>query len=359
MLARVRLSLKMVVAIGISAVQALPEGAGDVRGEEERAPPGVLADVDAFVASRAGVVHLGLRKDDVSERERLSDTGQRQSTQHLTHDSPSHLDHAVHHRASRPERRESREDRQRKCRVRRRPRIAHQSRRASMHSLIATIRSAVSDPDNSGECSASDHGRDEVGTIRVPMPELVQHETARLRFLAWQDRHVAPFAAMNADPEVMRFFPALQTLEQTRQLIESWRSHFEERGWGNWAVELRETGEFIGFIGLSVPRRHLPFSPCVEIGWRLATRHWHRGYATEGGRACLRVGFERLQLDEIVSFTALQNLPSRAVMERIGMVNADRDFDHPALPIGSSLCRHCLFTITRERWRQHQAPGAA
>ncbi len=182
------------------------------------------------------------------------------------------------------------------------------------------------------------------------MPTAIEHETERLRLLTWQARHVAPFAAMGADPEVMRHFPALQTPQQAAASIDFWRAQFDAHGWSNWAVELKATGEFIGFIGLSIPRRQFPFSPCVEIGWRLARRHWHRGYATEGARGCLRVGFETLGLPEIVSFTALQNTPSRAVMERIGMVDSGCDFDHEGVPPGSPLRRHCLYRITRDRW---------
>lgn len=166
---------------------------------------------------------------------------------------------------------------------------------------------------------------------------------------------MAPFAAMNADPEVMRYFPATLTEEQTRAGVESWRTQFTERGWCNWAAELKHSGEFIGFVGLSVPRRQLPFSPCVEVGWRLARRFWGNGYATEGARACLALGFERLGLAEIVSFTTLGNLPSRAVMERIGMHNTGRDFEHPAVPEGSPLRRHCLYAISRAQW--HAAPA--
>lgn len=187
------------------------------------------------------------------------------------------------------------------------------------------------------------------------MPAIIEFETERLNLIAWQERHVAPFAAMNADPEVMRYFPALATEAQTRAAVTSWRAQFEEQGWSNWAVELKESGEFIGFAGLSVPRRQLPFSPCVEIGWRLARRFWGHGYATEGAKACLAVGFATLGLAEIVSFTALANLPSRAVMERIGMRNTGQDFDHPAIPEGNPLRRHCLFVITRGQWSGGEA----
>jgi RimJ/RimL family protein N-acetyltransferase len=187
------------------------------------------------------------------------------------------------------------------------------------------------------------------------MPHIIEHQTERLRLLAWQERHVSPLAALNADPEVMRYFPAPQTPEQTRAAVDLWQSQFESRGWSNWAVELQGSGEFIGFIGLSVPRRQLPFSPCVEIGWRLAREHWGRGYASEGAKACLRVGFDTLGLEEIVSFTALLNQPSRAVMRRIGLRNTGRDFDHPALPRGHALARHCLYALTREQWMRERA----
>jgi RimJ/RimL family protein N-acetyltransferase len=155
---------------------------------------------------------------------------------------------------------------------------------------------------------------------------------------------------MNADPEVMRYFPAPLSAEQTNAGIDVWCQQFAEKGWSNWAVELQDTGEFVGFIGLSVPRRQLPFSPCVEIGWRLKRSAWGHGYATEGAKACLRVGFEQLGLKEIVSFTSLSNLPSIAVMERIGMVDEQANFEHPGVPKGNPLRPHCLYKITRAQW---------
>ena len=156
---------------------------------------------------------------------------------------------------------------------------------------------------------------------------------------------------MNADPEVMRFFPALLTPEQTNASIDIWLEQFAEQGWSNWAVELLSTGEFIGFIGLSRPRRQLPFSPCVEVGWRLKRGAWGNGYATEGGRACLRVAFKRLALAEVVSFTTLTNQPSIAVMQRLGMHNANADFGHPAVPEGHPLRPHCLYRVNCTEWQ--------
>jgi len=183
------------------------------------------------------------------------------------------------------------------------------------------------------------------------MPPAIEFSTPRLRLRRWRDGDRAPFAAMNADAAVMRYFPAPWPAEQSNAAIDIWLSQFDAQGWSNWAVELTATQQFIGFIGLSVPRRPLPFSPCVEIGWRLAPAFWHQGYATEGARAALAVGFDRLALDRIVSFTALGNAPSRAVMQRIGLRNADADFEHPGVPEGHVLRPHCLYTLAREDWR--------
>jgi len=175
----------------------------------------------------------------------------------------------------------------------------------------------------------------------------IELETARLKLRRWRDADRAPFAALNADPAVMEFFPAPQSREASDASIDAWQAQLESRGWSNWAVELVESGEFIGFVGLSVPRRALPCSPCVEVGWRLARRFWGRGLASEAARAALGAGFERIGLAEIVSFTALGNLRSRAVMERIGMQDAHQDFEHPGVPEGHSLRPHCLYRIDR------------
>jgi len=183
----------------------------------------------------------------------------------------------------------------------------------------------------------------------------IKFETPRLRLRQWRSEDREPFAAMNADPEVMKYFVALGTREGSDRTIDAWHSELEERGWSNWAVEISDSSTFIGFVGLSVPRRKLPFTPCVEIGWRLAKAHWGKGFATEAAKGTLRVAFETLRLEKIVSFTSLVNKPSRAVMERIGMINSGEDFDHPALPEGSYLRRHCLYRINHERWRSNDA----
>ena len=175
-------------------------------------------------------------------------------------------------------------------------------------------------------------------------------DTPRLRLRQWREADREPFAAMNADPAVMEFFVSVQSREGSDASIDAWQSQLVSRGWSNWALELRTSGELLGFTGLSVPRRALPFTPCVEVGWRLARRHWGRGYATEAARAALEVGFARLELPEIVSFTSVGNRRSRAVMERIGMRDAEEDFEYPSFPEGHPLRRHCLYRITREAW---------
>ncbi len=182
------------------------------------------------------------------------------------------------------------------------------------------------------------------------MTRAARLHTARLRLRQWEDADRLPFAQLNADPEVMRFFPGTQTQEQSDRNIAVWSAELDERGWSNWAVEQVGDGAFIGFVGLSVPKRQLPFMPCVEIGYRLARPYWGKGYATEAGREVLRFGFQQLQLAEIVSFTARLNLPSQAVMQRLGMRDAHEDFEHPAVPEGGPLRPHCLYRLSRQDW---------
>jgi RimJ/RimL family protein N-acetyltransferase len=193
----------------------------------------------------------------------------------------------------------------------------------------------------------------------VPSPSPTPtHElhTPRLWLRRWRAEDRQPFAALNADPAVMRHFPAPLTRDESDRLVDAFEAELAARGWGRWAVQRLDTGAFIGFVGLTVPRRALPFMPCVEIGWRLAAAQWHQGFATEAARAALEFGFRTLALDEIVSFTAVSNRPSRAVMERLGMVDRGEDFDHPALAEGHPLRRHCLYRLAAERWRTGQRP---
>ena len=181
---------------------------------------------------------------------------------------------------------------------------------------------------------------------------IVEVDTARLRLRQWRAADRAPFAALNADPAVMEFFLSPLSRESSDASIDAWQSQLASRGWSNWALDLKASGELLGFTGLSIPRRVLPFSPCVEVGWRLARKHWGQGYATEAARAALEVGFVRLDLPEIVSFTTVGNVRWRAVMERIGMRDARQDFEYPGFPEGHPLRRHCLYRIARDEWAQ-------
>ncbi len=150
----------------------------------------------------------------------------------------------------------------------------------------------------------------------------------------------------------MEHFPGPLRREESDDLVDRVDAGFDARGWGLWAVEVAGTAPFIGFVGLNPATFDAPFTPAVEVGWRLAREHWGRGYATEGARAALAFGFEDLALDEIVSFTTHGNTRSRHVMERLGMQHdpAD-DFDNPNAPEGNPLRAHVLYRLDRERWQ--------
>lgn len=149
---------------------------------------------------------------------------------------------------------------------------------------------------------------------------------------------------MNADADVMRYYPAPWSREQSDAFAQRVMRLIDEREWGFWAVEERASGRFIGFVGLHVPSDKLPFSPCVEVGWRLAKSYWGLGYATEAAQSAIAFGFQQLHLAELVAFTAITNLKSRAVMERLGM-QFDSEFDHPQVPVESVLRRHVLYRL--------------
>ncbi len=177
--------------------------------------------------------------------------------------------------------------------------------------------------------------------IKRPPTEL---PTPRLILRQWRPSDLEPFAAMNADAEVMRYYPAVWNRAQSDAFAQQVMQLIDERGWGFWAVEERASGRFIGFVGLHVPSNNLPFSPCVEIGWRLAKSYWSLGYATEAAQTAIVFGFQQLHLKDLVAFTAITNLKSRAVMERLGM-RPDTEFDHPQVSLESGLRRHVLYRL--------------
>jgi ribosomal-protein-alanine N-acetyltransferase len=172
--------------------------------------------------------------------------------------------------------------------------------------------------------------------------------TDRLVLRRWRTSDVEPFAALNADPVVMRHFPSTRTRAETERDVAAIEHRFDAHGYGLWAVEVVGGEPFVGFVGLNLTTFEAPFTPAVEVGWRLARAHWGRGYATEGARAALAFGFGTAGLDEIVSFTTPANERSWRVMERIGMTRdpAD-DFDHPNIPEGHRLRRHVLYRLSR------------
>jgi len=171
-------------------------------------------------------------------------------------------------------------------------------------------------------------------------------KTKRLILRPWREEDFEPFAELNADWRVMEYFPLILSREESDKLALQISTKIKEQGWGFWAVSVPGVTDFIGFIGLSAPSFNAHFTPAVEVGWRLAYDYWGRGYATEGAKAAIKYGFEKLGLEEIVSFTAEQNHRSISVMKRIGMHHdPSDDFDHPNLPKGNRLCRHVLYRI--------------
>jgi ribosomal-protein-alanine N-acetyltransferase len=171
-------------------------------------------------------------------------------------------------------------------------------------------------------------------------------ETDRLILRRWKDSDREPFAEMNADPRVMEFFPDTLTRDESDQLIESIETHFDNRGFGLFATELKGERKLIGFIGLHVASFQAHFTPCVEIGWRIAVPYWGKGLATEGSREVLSFAFDRLRLERVVSFTVPENVASRRLMEKLGMTHDPKDdFEHPKLPPGHRLRRHVLYRL--------------
>ncbi len=181
-------------------------------------------------------------------------------------------------------------------------------------------------------------------------------KTQRLFLRSWDEKDLEPFTKLNADPRVMEYFPSTLKPEESQALYQKILKHFDQYGFGVWALSLKESGQFIGFTGLVHVDFSTPFTPAVEIGWRLSFDQWGKGYATEAALAALQYGFDILNLSEIVSFTAVQNLRSRKVMEKIGMhYNPSDDFDHPKLPALHPLRRHVLYRLRNSEWRARQS----
>jgi len=191
-------------------------------------------------------------------------------------------------------------------------------------------------------------------------PHVIELRTPRTVLRNWNDDDLEPFARLNADPEVMRWFPSTLTTDQSNGLVTRIRGQLADRGWGLWALEVPGVSRFCGFVGLSVVMFESSFSSptstAVEIGWRLDSPWWGFGYASESAAACLHFAFETLELPEVVSFTTVKNIRSRAVMERLGMTHdPDGDFEHPNIPQGDPIRPHVLYRLSSPDWRSHAA----
>lgn len=180
-------------------------------------------------------------------------------------------------------------------------------------------------------------------------------ESQRLYLRQWQASDFAIFAAMNADADVMRYFPNPLSATVSDKIAKKCQTLIEQNGWGFWAVSRKNGSEknndFIGMVGLNTVQADMPFAPAVEIAWRLHKDYWGLGYATEAARAALKFAFNELALDEVVAFTAVINQRSQLIMQRIGMTDTQENFYHPMLDADHRLAQHVLYKMTRQQWQ--------
>ena len=181
--------------------------------------------------------------------------------------------------------------------------------------------------------------------------------TKRVILRTWRPSDLAPMLAINANPQVMKYFPSTQNLDETQKLIDSCSSCYKKHGFTLFPVELKETSEFIGFVGLNVPGFNIPnfkskSDIIVEIGWRLGSNHWNNGYATEAAQAALHYAFTTLQQEMVYAFTAKINTPSQHLMKKLGMKNSQQDFYHPQIMRNNQLAIHCLYQISKKQCQQ-------
>ncbi|MFT6388363.1 MAG: ribosomal-protein-alanine N-acetyltransferase [Cellvibrionaceae bacterium] len=172
-------------------------------------------------------------------------------------------------------------------------------------------------------------------------------KTERLLLRQWKEDDFDVFDAINADADVMEFYPDIQSSEESFNMAQYFQMLILQKGWGFWAVERLSDNSFIGFVGLNEPTCDLPVTPCVEIGWRLSKESWGKGYATEAAKAVLKFAFNELKLNHVYSFASVANIRSRSVMEKIGMKNTNANFHHPIIPEGHSLSEHVAYKISK------------
>lgn len=179
--------------------------------------------------------------------------------------------------------------------------------------------------------------------------------TQRLILREWRESDLAPFADFNADPQVMQFYTHTLNREESDALAEKYQRELKARGYGFWAVQAPAEADFIGYVGLNYWDLEADFSPCIDVGWRLGSPYWGKGYATEAALAALDYGFETLGFQEIVSMATIGNTRSHRVMERLGMrTNPSENFAHPKLPKGHPLSMRVLYRLTKKEWSRPQ-----
>lgn len=174
--------------------------------------------------------------------------------------------------------------------------------------------------------------------------------TDRLILREWRDSDLSSLYKMVSDPDVMEFFPSILSEIEAQDFLKAIQEKMNQHGWGMWACELKDTQEVIGFVGLNIPKDDFYFNPCVEIGWRLRKEFWHQGLAQEAAKEALKYGFTALNLDKIVAFTTVTNLPSQTLMQRLNMVKNEKHFNHPRLATDHPLAEHVLYELTRDSW---------
>lgn len=172
---------------------------------------------------------------------------------------------------------------------------------------------------------------------------MVLLQTPRLILRQWQPSDTEPCIEMNADAETMRYFPSVLSAESTREHLARWAAQIDSADWGLFAVEEKASGLFVGTVGLVPTRDHMPFEPCVEIGWRLRREFWNQGFATEAAAEVLRFAYSELGFSRVISITAKINVPSQRVMQKIGLVDSGRDFMHPSIELTHELALHMLY----------------
>ncbi|MFT3927077.1 MAG: GNAT family N-acetyltransferase [Myxococcales bacterium] len=181
---------------------------------------------------------------------------------------------------------------------------------------------------------------------------MITLHTERLVLRPWRESDLEPFARLNADPEVMRYLPGQLSREESETLMQRLQDHIRAHGYGLWALEERDGAPLVGFVGIVHAVFEAHFTPCIEVGWRLARHAWGKGYATEAARESLRFAFDALSQQEVLAYTVPPNLASRRVMDRIGMTHdASGDFDHPRLPPGHPLRPHVLYRLPKAAWK--------